>query len=143
MSFQYTFQWYQMGTGVAEAIVLLAMVVASSYVLLQLWHRTAEVRPNELLADAPAPLCAATRTPTHDRCAAPVAPALHAKRRNCTGCARADRLDRVSVHLMLMTSLKGSATFISAPPKFVFQPTAGNSPLSSLETKGTVFVHAP
>lgn len=42
MSYQYAFQWYQMGTGVAEAIVLLAMVVASSYVLLRLWHRTAE-----------------------------------------------------------------------------------------------------
>ena len=42
MSYQYAFQWYQMGTGVAEAIVLLAMVVASSYALLRLWHRTAE-----------------------------------------------------------------------------------------------------
>jgi len=42
MSYRYAFQWYQMGTGVAEAIVLLAMVVASSYVLLRLWHRTAE-----------------------------------------------------------------------------------------------------
>jgi hypothetical protein len=31
-----------MGSGVAEAIVLLAMVVASSYVLLRLWNRTAE-----------------------------------------------------------------------------------------------------
>jgi len=42
MSYQYAFQWYQMGTGVAEAIVLLLMVVVSSYVLLRLWHRTAE-----------------------------------------------------------------------------------------------------
>jgi multiple sugar transport system permease protein len=42
MSYQYAFQWYQMGTGVAEAIVLLAMVVASSYVLLRLWLRAAE-----------------------------------------------------------------------------------------------------
>jgi multiple sugar transport system permease protein len=42
MSYQYAFQWYQMGTGVAEAIVLLAMVVASSYVLLRLWHRSEE-----------------------------------------------------------------------------------------------------
>lgn len=42
MSYEYAFRWYQMGTGVAEAIVLLAMVVASSYVLLQLWNRTAE-----------------------------------------------------------------------------------------------------
>ena len=42
MSYQYAFQWYQMGTGVAEAIVLLAMVVVSSYMLLKLWHRTAE-----------------------------------------------------------------------------------------------------
>jgi multiple sugar transport system permease protein len=42
MSYQYAFQWYQMGTGVAEAIVLLVMVVASSYVLLRLWHRSEE-----------------------------------------------------------------------------------------------------
>jgi multiple sugar transport system permease protein len=42
MSYEYAFKWYQMGMGVAEAIVLLAMVVASSYVLLRLWHRTAE-----------------------------------------------------------------------------------------------------
>jgi multiple sugar transport system permease protein len=42
MSYEYAFHWYQMGTGVAEAIVLLAMVVASSFVLLRLWHRTAE-----------------------------------------------------------------------------------------------------
>lgn len=42
MSYEYAFRWYQMGTGVAEAIVLLAMVVASSYVLLRLWNRTAE-----------------------------------------------------------------------------------------------------
>jgi multiple sugar transport system permease protein len=42
MSYEYAFHWYQMGTGVATAIVLLAMVVASSYVLLRLWHRTAD-----------------------------------------------------------------------------------------------------
>jgi multiple sugar transport system permease protein len=42
MSYEYAFQWYQMGKGVAAAIVLLVMVVASSYVLLRLWHRAVE-----------------------------------------------------------------------------------------------------
>ena len=42
MSYQYAFQWYQMGTGVAEAIVLLVMVVITSSVLLRIWQRTAE-----------------------------------------------------------------------------------------------------
>lgn len=42
MSYQYAFQWYQMGTAVAETIVLLVMVVAASYVLLRMWNRAAE-----------------------------------------------------------------------------------------------------
>jgi multiple sugar transport system permease protein len=42
MSYQYAFQWYQMGMAVAETIVLLAMVVIASYVLLRMWNRSAE-----------------------------------------------------------------------------------------------------
>jgi multiple sugar transport system permease protein len=42
MAYQYAFQWYQMGKGMAEAIVLLLMVVTASYVLLRLWNRSAE-----------------------------------------------------------------------------------------------------
>ena len=36
MAYQYAFQWYQMGKGMAQAIVLLLMVVTASYVLLRL-----------------------------------------------------------------------------------------------------------
>ena len=42
MAYQYAFQWYQMGKGMAQTIVLLLMVVFASYVLLRLWNRTAE-----------------------------------------------------------------------------------------------------
>jgi multiple sugar transport system permease protein len=42
MAYQYAFQWYQMGKGMAQAIVLLLMVVTASYVLLRLWNRSAE-----------------------------------------------------------------------------------------------------
>jgi multiple sugar transport system permease protein len=38
-AYQDAFQWYQMGMGIAESIVLLLMVVASSYVLLRFWNR--------------------------------------------------------------------------------------------------------
>ncbi len=42
MAYQYSFQWYQMGKGMAQAIVLLLLVVMASYLLLRLWNRTAE-----------------------------------------------------------------------------------------------------
>ncbi len=42
MAYQYAFQWYQMGKGMAQAIVLLLMVVTVSYLLLRLWNRSAE-----------------------------------------------------------------------------------------------------
>jgi multiple sugar transport system permease protein len=42
MAYQYAFQWYQMGKGMAQAIVLLLMVVTASYLLLRLWNRAAE-----------------------------------------------------------------------------------------------------
>ena len=42
MSYQFAFQWYQMGKGMAQAIVLLLLVVAASYLLLRLWNRTSE-----------------------------------------------------------------------------------------------------
>src|SRR4051794_38097006 len=42
MAYQYSFQWYQMGKGMAQSIVLLLLVVISSYVLLRLWNRAAE-----------------------------------------------------------------------------------------------------
>jgi multiple sugar transport system permease protein len=42
MAYQYSFQWFQMGKGMAQAVVLLMLVVISSYVLLRLWNRTAE-----------------------------------------------------------------------------------------------------
>jgi multiple sugar transport system permease protein len=42
MAYQYSFQWYQMGKGMAQAIVLLMLVVIASYLLLRLWNRAAE-----------------------------------------------------------------------------------------------------
>jgi multiple sugar transport system permease protein len=42
MAYQYAFQWYQMGKGMAQALVLLVLVVAGSYVLLRFWNRAAE-----------------------------------------------------------------------------------------------------
>jgi len=42
MAYQYSFQWYQMGKGMAQAIVLLLLVVVVSYLLMRLWNRTAE-----------------------------------------------------------------------------------------------------
>lgn len=42
MALQYSFQWYQMGKGMAQAIVLLLIVVLASYVLLRLWNKAAE-----------------------------------------------------------------------------------------------------
>jgi len=42
MAYQYSFQWYQMGKGMAQAIVLLLLVVIVSYLLMRLWNRAAE-----------------------------------------------------------------------------------------------------
>ncbi len=42
MSYQFAFQWYQMGKGMAQAIVLLLLVVVASAVLLRFWNRAAE-----------------------------------------------------------------------------------------------------
>jgi multiple sugar transport system permease protein len=42
MAYQYSFQWFQMGKGMSQAVVLLLLVVAASYVLLRLWNRAAE-----------------------------------------------------------------------------------------------------
>ena len=42
MAYQYSFQWYQMGKGMAQAIVLLLLVVIVSYLLMRLWNRTSE-----------------------------------------------------------------------------------------------------
>jgi multiple sugar transport system permease protein len=42
MAYQYSFQWYQMGKGMAQAIVLLLIVVLVSYLLMRLWNRAAE-----------------------------------------------------------------------------------------------------
>ena len=39
MAYQYSFQWYQMGKGMAQAIVLLLLVVIVSYLLMRLWNR--------------------------------------------------------------------------------------------------------
>jgi len=42
MAYQYSFQWYQMGKGMAQAIVLLLLVIIVSYVLMRLWNRASE-----------------------------------------------------------------------------------------------------
>ena len=42
MAYQYSFQWYQMGKGMAQAIVLLLLVVLVSYLLMRLWNRASE-----------------------------------------------------------------------------------------------------
>ena len=42
MAYQYAFQWYQIGKGMAQAVVLLILVVLVSYLLLRLWNRASE-----------------------------------------------------------------------------------------------------
>jgi multiple sugar transport system permease protein len=42
MAYQYAFQWYQMGKGMALAVMLLLLVVMVSTLLLRLWNRAAE-----------------------------------------------------------------------------------------------------
>jgi multiple sugar transport system permease protein len=41
-AFFFAFQWYQMGMGMAYAMVLLALVFIASYVLMRYWRRAAE-----------------------------------------------------------------------------------------------------
>ena len=41
-AFFYAFQWYQMGTGMAYAVILLALVCGASYILMGYWKRAAE-----------------------------------------------------------------------------------------------------
>ena len=45
MAYQYSFQWYQMGKGMAQGIVLLVLVVIISFLLMRLWERAAEMTP--------------------------------------------------------------------------------------------------
>ena len=42
MALQYSFQWYQMGKGMAQAIILLVTVVIASYLLMRLWNKASE-----------------------------------------------------------------------------------------------------
>ena len=42
MAYQYSFQWFQMGKGMAQAIVLLLIVLMVSWLLMRLWNRAAE-----------------------------------------------------------------------------------------------------
>ncbi len=42
MAYQFAFQWYQMGKGMAQAIALLILVVIASYLLMRLWNAAAE-----------------------------------------------------------------------------------------------------
>lgn len=42
MAYQFAFQWYQIGKGMAQAVVLLILVVLVSYLLLRLWNRASE-----------------------------------------------------------------------------------------------------
>jgi multiple sugar transport system permease protein len=42
MAYQFAFQWYQMGKGMAQTIVLLLLVIIVSYLLMRLWNRAAE-----------------------------------------------------------------------------------------------------
>lgn len=42
MAYQYSFQWYQMGRGMTQAVVLLLLVVIVSYLLMRLWNRASE-----------------------------------------------------------------------------------------------------
>lgn len=45
MAYQYSFQWYQLGRGMAQGMVLLLLVVVISYLLMRMWERAAEKTP--------------------------------------------------------------------------------------------------
>ncbi len=45
MAYQYSFQWYQLGRGMAQGMVLLLLVVVISYLLMRMWDRAAERTP--------------------------------------------------------------------------------------------------
>lgn len=42
MALQYSFQWYQMGKGMAQALVLMLLVVIASFILTRYWNRASE-----------------------------------------------------------------------------------------------------
>jgi len=42
MAYQFAFQWYQIGKGMAQAVVLLLLVVLVSYMLMRLWNQASE-----------------------------------------------------------------------------------------------------
>ncbi len=42
MAYQFSFQWFQMGKGMAQVITLLMLVGIVSYVVMRLWNRAAE-----------------------------------------------------------------------------------------------------
>lgn len=42
LAYQFSFQWFQMGKGMAQAVVLLLLVVIVSYLLMRLWNKAAE-----------------------------------------------------------------------------------------------------
>ena len=42
MAYQFAFQWFQMGKGMAQAIILLIMVVIASWLLMRLWNKASE-----------------------------------------------------------------------------------------------------
>lgn len=42
MALQYSFQWYQMGKGMAQALVLMLLVVIASLILTRYWNRASE-----------------------------------------------------------------------------------------------------
>jgi ABC-type glycerol-3-phosphate transport system permease component len=113
MAYQYSFQWYQMGKGMAQAIVLLLLVVIVSYLLMRLWNRPRRAR--------------------YDVAALPSAgPTASASGRTCAGRGRAGGASCCSLWTVfpflwiLLTSLKSPGDIISVPPTFVFTPTLDN-----------------
>ena len=114
MAYQYSFQWYQMGKGMAQAIVLLLLVVIVSYLLMRLWNRASESTAD----DRPRPCLPAPQAVSYQRT-----------------CARRHRAGARSLLLVwtvfpffwiLLTSLKSPGDMLSVPPKFVFTPTFDN-----------------
>ena len=115
MAYQYSFQWYQMGKGMAQAIVLLLLVV----------HRQlpadAAVEPrvgeHELMTTEAIPYQPSATVPTSATCG--MSPSRW----------RAVLLLAWTVFpfvWILLTSLKSPGDIISVPPTFVFTPTFDN-----------------
>ncbi len=108
MAYQYSFQWYQMGKGMAQAIVLLLLVVIASTVLLRrLWNRMA----------------ASVAQVTTRRAVEP-----HYLRNVAIMMAAIVLLLWTVFPFIwiLLTSLKTANDILSVPPKFVFSPTISN-----------------